>query len=137
MKKVLKDMVRKPLHYAQRPVKKKRLNRMSADGLPVVVQPAIRFLVDGKTNTDVEHVANRIEKIRSDIASQGNKKVEILYSPKPCSTPINGEDINHELRPSHGEQKYFTMEHIARTGKKKCGELFFTFLRVNLKPNSC
>ncbi|NEP77686.1 MAG: class I SAM-dependent methyltransferase [Okeania sp. SIO3B3] len=61
-------------------------------------------------------VAKLAEDRRREIASQGDQKIPIYYSPKPGSS---GNDSSIDARPQTGKVLEFTMRDIAKTGKNK------------------
>jgi len=127
-----KKMIREVIQCTTWPVRKQKLKKLSTYGLPTSVYPAINYLVDKKYDSETEQVVNKIETIRSNIASKGDQKLEILYSPKPYHSTSNNEYISSEFRPQHGEQKMFTMERIAKTGKNKIwGTVLYLLAREN------
>jgi len=118
MKKLFEKAVSKIGHNVKKPVRKRKLKKLLSDGLPPSILPAIHFLVQGKIDSDAAQVANKMEKIRSNIAAGGQSLVEILYSPKPGES-IDENNITPDLRPEHGERMMFTMEQVAQTGKSR------------------
>lgn len=90
-------------------------------GLPRSLREAIAFIVTGTCEVDTVGVAAQAESRRLQIASEGQRKVPIWYSPKPGSS---GTDP--DLEPLPGEVMEFTMERIAKTGKdQKWGSVLY------------
>ena len=92
----------------------RRLCDLQRSGLPPQVVPAIKYLINGKCDKDTLNVISRAERRRKEIADEGDRKVPILYSPKPKDSP-NGAETN--ARPQPGKILEFTMTRVARTGK--------------------
>lgn len=100
------------------------LEELMEDGLPELFSKPARYLVTGEMDPKAQSVRERVEARREQIAAEGDKPVNILYSPKPGSS---GVDVTADLRPDHGEVMSFTMERVARTGK---GAKWGTFLHL-------
>jgi predicted O-methyltransferase YrrM len=97
--------------------RRRRFDTLTEEGLPSVVGPAIRYLLDGKiVEPEISTLIHKIESIRNDIAAGGDTPIEIFYSPKPGSS---GGRVARDLRPAPGEVLQFTMRQVARTGKDK------------------
>jgi len=87
----------------------------------------LEFLVYNTIDEETLKVINKVEKIRKLIASEGNKEVEIWYSPKPGSS---GNNVDPTLRPKPGKTLKFTMEQISRTGKdRRWGTVLYLLAR--------
>jgi predicted O-methyltransferase YrrM len=91
----------------------KKLHLIAIDGFPANMVPVVRFLIDGQLDSDAMSVANFAEQQRHKIAAQGDKLVDILYSPKP------GSVANNDSRPQPGKVLQFTMRQVAQTGKSR------------------
>jgi predicted O-methyltransferase YrrM len=85
-------------------------------GFPASLKLAIEFLVTGRTDAEIEKIADQVEVVRARIAEGGDSHIDILYSPKPGSS---GHEVVPEMRPAHGEKLAFTMERVAKTGKDR------------------
>jgi predicted O-methyltransferase YrrM len=97
--------------------RKRRFDALVQKGLPSVVGPALRYLLDGKiVNPEISSLVHRIENIRNEIAAGGDTPVEIFYSPKPGSS---GAIVTPDLQPTPGKVLQFNMSQVARTGKDK------------------
>jgi predicted O-methyltransferase YrrM len=97
-------------------VKKIILRKLVDQGFPSLMLDPVLFLISGKTDAAVRDCAMKIEKIRKSIASQGQNKIRVLYSPPPKSS---GEIITQDLRPQPGKCVEYTMETIAHLGKNQ------------------
>lgn len=78
------------------------------------MRPALEYLVTGKPDPTTASIIKLAEDRRSEIASQGNKKIPILSSPKPGSS---GTDSGLNACPRQGKIIDHTSERIARLGK--------------------
>lgn len=108
--------------------KMKKINNLFEVGLPLKMKPVLEYLLAGKRDSDVVAVARDAESRREGIASQGQKEIDIWYSPKPGSA---GEDSNIDTRPESGNILNFTMERIAKTGKnQKWGTVLYLLARA-------
>lgn len=95
----------------------RKFNTFIRSGLPPVVIPAVRYLLDGKiVDPHILHLVTRIEDIRDNIAAGGDTPIQILYSPKPGSS---GVEVMPDLRPTPGKVMQFTIKQTAQTGKDK------------------
>ena len=118
-------IVRKSMKLASYPLRRAKLKRMFDQGLPRNFEVPLRFLLDQKLkDANTKALVQKIEGIRKEIASEGTKKISIMYSPKPGTS---GEDTSESARPKHGKELYFTMEEIAITGKN---QYWGTFLHL-------
>ena len=75
--------------------------------------PAVKFLINGQLDSEAMAVAHFAEQQRQKIAAQGDKPVEIWYSPKPGSAAEN------DARPQPGSVLQYTMGKVAYTGKNR------------------
>lgn len=97
--------------------RKRRFDALVQKGLPSVVEPALRYLLDGKIiEPEISTLVHNIENIRNEIAAGGDTPVEIFYSPQPGSS---GAKVTPDLHPTPGNVLQFTMSQVARTGKDK------------------
>jgi len=98
-------------------IRKGKFDALVEEGLPSVVIPAMRYLLDGRIiDPEISLLADNIETIRNEIAAGGDALVEILYSPTPGSS---GTKVTRDLRPAPGKVLQFTMRQVAQTGKDK------------------
>ena len=73
--------------WAQRIAGRSRFWALVRGGLPPVLVPAVRFLLEEKIHDpDILVLSDKIEAIRASVAAEGDKLIEILYSPKPGSS---------------------------------------------------
>jgi predicted O-methyltransferase YrrM len=72
--------------------------------------------VTGSSDAKTAAVIKLVEDRRREIASQGDKRIPIWYSPKPGSA---GNDSSMDARPQPGKILEFTMKSIANTGKNQ------------------
>lgn len=84
--------------------------------IPLVIIPALEYLVFGETKREVKKNANKIEKVRKKIADYDEESIEILYSPQPGSSDYQSKQ---ESRPAPGQKMEFSMEQVANTGKDR------------------
>jgi len=106
-------------------VKRALLKRLFWQGLPSELREGLVFLLTGDTNEGTLRLSDKIETIRANIAAKGDEKVAFWYSPKPGSAD---DRVTHNTRPKPGEILDFTMQHVARTGKKKHWGVFLHLL---------
>jgi predicted O-methyltransferase YrrM len=105
---------RRVKHLCTKWVCKIKLRNLITDGFPSFMREPVLFLTGWKPDAAVSMWITRIERIRADIAAQGQQKVGIMYSPPPISS---GEKDTHNMRPTPGKTVLFTMEQIAHLGK--------------------
>jgi predicted O-methyltransferase YrrM len=108
--------VKKIINYK---TKKKRLELLEEhfqNGLPSNLRPGLEYLITGKRDDIATLAASEAEKRRAAIAAEGEKKVQIFYSPKPGSA---GVELVENMKVSPGKVLEFTMEQIASTGKNE------------------
>ncbi|MGD8912390.1 MAG: class I SAM-dependent methyltransferase [Candidatus Thiodiazotropha sp.] len=97
------------------------------NGLPAGLRPGLEYLTTGITDEIATLAADEAEARRAVIASEGEKKVSIWYSPKPGSA---GEEVQENLKPSPGKVIEFTMQRVALTGKhEKWGTVLHYLIR--------
>lgn len=97
----------------------KNLERLVNEGLPLEVAKVARFLIDGISDVQTKKISDNVEKMRASLRKSSQlASVKILYSPKPGSAKVDHTEIKN-FRPDHGEQKDFSMEQIANTGKNR------------------
>jgi predicted O-methyltransferase YrrM len=107
------------------------LDKMCSEGLPKTLRTPLIYLITGKRDEIATHTAYEAEKRRSVIASKGNKRIPIWYSPKPTSELSS---VEKNKSPSPGRVLEFTMERIARTGKN---EKWGTFIHLLVREFKC
>lgn len=90
-----------------------KLHQLAIAGFPAKMVPAVRFLINGQLDSDAMSVASFAEQQRQKIAAQGDKPVEIWYSPKP------GSAADSDSRPQPGSVLQYTMGKVAYTGKNR------------------
>jgi predicted O-methyltransferase YrrM len=121
----LRQLTRNLVNAASTSKRLALLQECIRNGLPVNLAPGLEYLITGKRDASVKLAASEAERRRAAIASQGKRKVPILYSPKPGSAG-GAEDT----KPMPGKVLEFTMERIARTGKcEKWGTAIFLLVR--------
>jgi predicted O-methyltransferase YrrM len=108
----------------------KKLENFINSGLPHQMLEPLKYLITGKSDTTTNSVIKLAEDRRASIADQGEKKVAILYSPKPGSS---GEDSSISALPQPGKTLEFTMERIANTGKSKRWGTFLYLVAKNFQ----
>lgn len=119
------------LHQLRKARRRHALTRFT--GLPPAILPAVRSLIEGRANPEAEAVADAIEAERARLAAMGEKEVDILYSPKPGTA---GEIATADIRPEHGEAMRFTMERVAKTGKRRPWGTFMHVLAREAKARN-
>lgn len=112
MKQIIKDILGIDQRRAQR--KLEDLEGLLAAGFPAPFAASVRYLITKERDLEAAGVATKIEGLRAEIAAQGDKEIDIIYSPKPGSA---GETVTSDLRPEHGKVLKFTMKKVAATGK--------------------
>ena len=113
--------------------KLKKLHELELKCLPSGIVTAANFLIINKTIPQLTETINIIEARRKEIAAEGDKKIPIWYSPKPNSSDNCKTDGN---RPEPGKTLYFTMEQIAKTGKKQKWATALLLLTKELKAST-
>lgn len=125
--KKLEAVIKKPFSIY---LKKKRislLEELFCKGLPVDLRPGLEYLVTRNKDEMASLVASEAEARREAIASDGEKKIQIWYSPKPGSA---GDEVVENTRPSPGKKLEFTMKRVAHTGKNEVwGTLLYLLVR--------
>lgn len=90
-----------------------KLKQLENQGFPSQMLSAVAFLIDGKLDKDALKVSSFAEQQRQKIAAEGDKPVEIWYSPKP------GSVTEPDMRPQPGKILQYTMDKVAFTGKNR------------------
>ena len=101
---------------ALRTSRMKKLSKLLDSGLPQQMKSSLKYLVTREFDTETANVIEHAENRRRSIANEGDKKVDIWYSPKPDSAGSN-DSVN--ARPEPGKVLQFTMKQVAETGKKQ------------------
>jgi len=91
--------------------------RLLRNGLPQEFEPVLSFLIFGNLDEDGALASAKVEKIRHRLAVSEAPPVNILYSPKPLSSSY--QDFGEGKWPEVGQEKSFSMEKVANTGKNK------------------
>ena len=101
----------------------KKVEELLKLGFPKQMKSSMEYLVTGKLDKNANAVAVYAEGRRQEIASEGDKKIPIFYSPKPGSA-------GGDARPEPGKELTFTMKQVAATGKsKKWGVVLYLIAR--------
>lgn len=115
------------------PVKKRLddLEDLFKEGFPLELKDALTYYITEELDSSTLMVQKEAEIRRAEIASHGEKKVPIWYSPKPGSSD---EIIKKGEKPVPGEVLEFSMKQIAATGKSK---KLASFMHLIIKGFSC
>lgn len=105
--------LRKSLRRLKQGFKKRRrskhglaeLSKCRADGLPSLFVRGLECVIAGRKPEDAVKTFERIEGIRSRIASRGEEQIPVFYSPKPAK---EGETLTEP-----GDCKTFSARHLA------------------------
>lgn len=117
----MKKLIHKALWKVAQPIiriyRAKKIANFIDSGLPSSMQSVLMYLINESPDTSTTKVIEKAERRRKIIASGGDKKVPIWYSPKSKNTANSVQ--RDDTRPEPGEVLEFTMEKVANTGKNQ------------------
>ncbi len=128
---MIKKIIRIATNILKRRSNLEKISKYIQNGLPKQMEPVLKYLVTGNSDAQTTAVINRAETRRKEIASEGDKKISIWYSPKPESA---GNDSSITARPQPGKVLDFTMKKIASTGKRRKWGVVLYLIAREFKP---
>lgn len=124
---IIKKSIKKIINILSKRKRVARLEKLIEGGLPITLRPILMYLITGEMDNRAKVVRCEVEARRKAIASEGNRRIPILYSPKPGKA---GDAVLEGMRPDPGKVQEFTMEKVARTGKDgKWGTALYLLVR--------